>query len=153
MDKDCGIVSNAVPQTLDMETPARMNAFERRHAPPTVRETSDPLTLNSLLEGMDHVGLDRRGTFQSLAVTLWHPHDGMSTGSEATLVGTRAGGVLVVLSDFALNQGQRLSLHRDLHLEGPSPRIPCHVLSSRPGLRSGDPRQRTYLLELQRARP
>ncbi|MDE2478680.1 MAG: hypothetical protein KGM87_07280 [Betaproteobacteria bacterium] len=120
-------------------------------APPSLSETTDPLTLHSLLDGLDHVGLDRRGTFQALEVTLWSHHEGMSTGTGATLVGARPGNVLVVLSDFALNQGEQLALHRALQLEGPSPRVPCHVLSSRPGMRAGDAR-RTYVLELQRAR-
>ncbi len=120
-------------------------------APPTISETSDPLTLHSLLDGLDHVALDRRGTFQALELTLWSHHEGMSTGSPATLVGTRPGNVLVVLSDFAMNQGEKLAVHRQLQLEGPSPRTPCHVLSSRPGMRAGDA-GRTYVLELQRAR-
>ena len=120
-------------------------------APPRISETTDPLTLHSLLGGLDHLGLDRRGSFQALEVTLWSHHEGMSTGTGATLVGTRPGSVLVVLSDFAMNQGETLAVHRPLHLEGPSPRMPCHVLSSRPGMRAGDA-QRTYVLELQRAR-
>jgi hypothetical protein len=120
-------------------------------APQSISESSDPLTLHSLLDGLDHVGLDRRGTFQALELTLWSQHEGMSTGSAATLVGTRPGNVLVVLSDFAMNQGETLAVHRQLPLEGPSPRTPCHVLSSRPGMRAGDA-DRTYVLELQRAR-
>ncbi len=120
-------------------------------APPTISETSDPLTLHSLLDGLDHVGLDRRGTFQALDVTLWSSHDGMSTGTEARLVGTRPGNVLVVLSDFAMNQGEKLALHRALRLAGSPARTPCHVVSSRPGMRAGDTK-RTYVLELQRAR-
>ncbi len=120
-------------------------------APPTVSETSDPLTLHSLLDGLDHVGMDRRGTFQALELTLWSQHGGISTGTAATLVGMRPGNVLVVLSDFAMNQGEKLGVHRELHPEGPPMRAPCHVLSSRPGMRAGDS-DRTYVLELQRAR-
>ncbi len=120
-------------------------------APPSISETTDPLTLHSLLDGLDHVGLDRRGSFQALDVTLWSHHEGMSTGTAATLVGRRPGNVLVVLSDFAMNQGEKLAVHRPLQLEGPSPSTPCHVLSSRPGMRAADA-GRTYVLELQRAR-
>ncbi len=129
-----------------------MKSLDSQHsAPPTISETSDPLILHSLLDGMDQVGIDRRGTFQALELTLWSQHVGMSTGSPATLVGTRPGNVLVVLCEFAMNQGDKLAVHRQLPLEAPSRRTPCHVLSSRPGMRAGDA-GRTYVLELQRAR-
>ena len=120
--------------------------------PPTAVQASDPLTLNSLLEGFEHVGLDRRGAFSPEQVTLWSSHDGINTGSPATLVGTRPGGVLVVLAEFGLNQGQPLTLDKQLHVEGLQSQAPCLVVSSRPGVRAADRRHSTYVLELQRTR-
>ena len=123
-----------------------------RARPPGAVAGSDPLTLQCLLDGWEHVGLDRRGTFQPTAVTLWQDAQGLSTGAEATLVGSRPGNILIVLADFALNQGQRLRLDKRLQLRGPKPNAACHVLSSRPGMRADDRKRGTYVLELQRER-
>ena len=120
--------------------------------PPAALQASDPLTLDSLLEGFEHVGFDRRGAFSPEQVTLWSSHDGINTGTTATLVGTRPGGVLVVLADFGLNQGQPLTLDKRLQVQGLQSQAPCHVVSSRPGLRAADRRHSTYVLELQRTR-
>ena len=120
--------------------------------PPPLAAGSDSLTLNCLLDGFEHVGIDRRGSFQASPVTLWSDHGGMSTGAEATLVGTRPGNVLVILADFTLNQGESLRLDKRLQLRGLKSRADCHVVSSRPGMRAGDRRRGTYVLELQRER-
>jgi hypothetical protein len=120
--------------------------------PPPALQGSDPLTLNSLLEGFEHVGFDRRGGFSPEQVTLWSSHHGINTGSPAMLVGTRPGNVLVVLADFGLNQGEPLTLDKQLRVDGLQSQAPCLVVSSRPGLRAADRRRPTYVLELQRTR-
>ncbi len=100
----------------------------------------------------DDLRLDRRGSFQAETVTLWSDHDGLGIGNEATLVGTRPGNVLVVMADFALNQGERLVLDKPIRLEGRTSRAACHVVSSRPAMRTGDQSRASYILELQRQR-
>lgn len=130
----------------------RNNSSSMGLTPPPLAAGSDSLTLHCLLDGFEHVGIDRRGSFQPSPVTLWSDHDGMSTGAEATLVGARPGNVLVILADFTLNQGQPLRLDKRLQVRGLKSRADCHVLSSRPGMRAADRQRGTYVLELQRER-
>lgn len=119
---------------------------------PAAIDSSDQRLVHELLDGLEHLDLDRRGSFEACPVTLWTHHRGASTGTQARLVGTRPGNVLVVLSDFALNHGERVFVDKRLGLDRPDPRAACDVRSSRPGQRAGDAQHRTYVLELQRAR-
>lgn len=127
----------------------------RPHNPSSIpgpADRSDPVALHRLLRGFEHAGIDRRGSAPPESVTLWSEHDGLSTGAEAVLVGSRPGNVLIVVADFAMNQGQQLMLDKRLSVQGLPSRAACHVLSSRPGMRACDLSRASYVLELQRER-